>query len=53
MADDNCLDCPSPNSPVKLIRCHNMGGNQKWEYREVSFFFLAYSHPIIPTINAL
>ena len=37
MSDDNCLDAASPDGPVKLVRCHGMGGNQAWVYdKEVS-----------------
>jgi polypeptide N-acetylgalactosaminyltransferase len=32
MSDDNCLDASSQNGPVKLVRCHGMGGNQEWSY---------------------
>lgn len=32
MSDDNCLDATSPEGPVKLVRCHGMGGNQLWVY---------------------
>jgi hypothetical protein len=32
MSDDNCLDASSPEGPVKLVRCHGMGGNQAWTY---------------------
>ena len=34
MSDDNCLDATSRDSPVKLVRCHGMGGNQAWNYSE-------------------
>ena len=32
MSDDNCLDSASKDGPVKLVRCHGMGGNQAWNY---------------------
>lgn len=28
MADDNCLDAGDAKGPVKLIRCHGMGGTR-------------------------
>uniref|UniRef100_A0A224Z697 Polypeptide n acetylgalactosaminyltransferase n=1 Tax=Rhipicephalus zambeziensis TaxID=60191 RepID=A0A224Z697_9ACAR len=34
MSDDNCLDASSPRGPVKLLRCHGMGGNQLWIYNK-------------------
>ena len=34
MSDDNCLDAASADGPVKLVRCHGMGGNQAWNYNE-------------------
>ena len=34
MSDDNCLDATGQTSPVKLVRCHGMGGNQAWNYNE-------------------
>ena len=34
MSDDNCLDAASAEGPVKLVRCHGMGGNQAWNYNE-------------------
>jgi len=34
MSDDNCLDAASPEGPVKLVRCHGMGGNQAWVFNE-------------------
>ena len=34
MSDDNCLDAASPDGPVKLVRCHGMGGNQAWVYND-------------------
>ena len=34
MSDDNCLDAASPEGPVKLVRCHGMGGNQAWVYND-------------------
>ena len=34
MSDDNCLDAASAKGPVKLVRCHGMGGNQAWNYNE-------------------
>lgn len=34
MSDDMCLDAVSPQSPVKIVRCHGMGGNQAWVYNE-------------------
>ena len=34
MSDDNCLDAAGRESPVKLVRCHGMGGNQAWNYSE-------------------
>lgn len=40
MSDDNCLDAASPDGPVKLVRCHGMGGNQAWSFsEEVIFMF--------------
>lgn len=32
MSDDMCLDAASPQGPVKMVRCHGMGGNQAWTY---------------------
>ena len=32
MSDDNCLDAAGADGPVKLVRCHGMGGNQAWVY---------------------
>ena len=41
MSDDNCLDAASPDGPVKLVRCHGMGGNQAWVYNdEVCEFYV-------------
>jgi hypothetical protein len=34
MSDDNCLDAASPEGPVKLVRCHGMGGNQAWVFND-------------------
>jgi len=34
MADDNCLDASEAKGPIKLIRCHGMGGNQAWEFSD-------------------
>ena len=34
MSDDNCLDAASPDGPVKLVRCHGMGGNQAWVFND-------------------
>nr|XP_045597598.1 polypeptide N-acetylgalactosaminyltransferase 5-like isoform X3 [Procambarus clarkii] len=34
MSDDNCLDASNPSGPVKLVRCHGMGGNQMWTYND-------------------
>ncbi len=34
MSDDNCLDAARAEGPVKLVRCHGMGGNQAWNYNE-------------------
>ena len=34
MNDDNCMDVPGPNKPIKLVRCHSAGGNQAWSYDE-------------------
>ena len=34
MSDDNCLDAAGRDSPVKLVRCHGMGGNQAWNYSD-------------------
>lgn len=34
MSDDNCLDSSNPSGPVKLVRCHGMGGNQMWTYND-------------------
>jgi hypothetical protein len=34
MSDDNCLDAASPDGPIKLVRCHGMGGNQAWVYND-------------------
>ena len=34
MSDDNCLDATGADSPVKLVRCHGMGGNQAWVYNK-------------------
>lgn len=32
-----CMDADSTHGKVKTIKCHKMGGNQKWEYNyEVS-----------------
>jgi Ricin-type beta-trefoil lectin domain. len=39
MSDDNCLDASSPEGPVKLVRCHGMGGNQAWTYSTQVFVF--------------
>ena len=35
MSDDNCLDASQPDGPVKLVRCHGMGGNQAWVYNKL------------------
>lgn len=32
MIDDVCLDLASVRAQVKMLRCHGLGGNQKWEY---------------------
>jgi hypothetical protein len=37
MSDDNCLDASSPEGPVKLVRCHGIGGNQAWTYNTQVF----------------
>jgi polypeptide N-acetylgalactosaminyltransferase len=34
MSDDVCLDAASPEGPVKIVRCHGMGGNQVWKYND-------------------
>ena len=34
MSDDNCLDAAGRDGPVKLVRCHGMGGNQAWNYSD-------------------
>lgn len=34
MSDDMCLDAASPQGPVKIVRCHGMGGNQAWVYND-------------------
>ena len=32
--EENCLDVSQnkPNAPVEVLKCHGMGGNQKWEH---------------------
>jgi polypeptide N-acetylgalactosaminyltransferase len=45
MSDDNCLDASSPEGPVKLVRCHGMGGNQAWTYN-TQVFNLGCLHPV-------
>ena len=35
MSDDNCLDAAGADGPVKLVRCHGMGGNQAWVYNKM------------------
>ena len=35
MSDDNCLDAAGAEGPVKLVRCHGMGGNQAWVYNKM------------------
>lgn len=43
MSDDNCLDAAASEGPVKLLRCHGMGGNQMWSYdREVCLFHFSF-----------
>jgi hypothetical protein len=42
MSDDNCLDASSPEGPVKLVRCHGMGGNQAWTYNTQVIFLLLH-----------
>lgn len=42
MSDDNCLDASSPEGPVKLVRCHGMGGNQAWTYNTQVFILPLY-----------
>jgi hypothetical protein len=42
MSDDNCLDASSPEGPVKLVRCHGMGGNQAWTYNTQVFVLQLY-----------
>ncbi|BFY99015.1 hypothetical protein BsWGS_02056 [Bradybaena similaris] len=37
--DDLCLDVSIIGGPVKLIQCHSMGGNQRWQY-DVEVFCL-------------
>ena len=32
MTDDLCLDVSKSQGPVKMLKCHGLGGNQKWEY---------------------
>ena len=44
MSDDNCLDASNLNGPVKLVRCHGMGGNQAWTYEKVSWIKLNYKN---------
>jgi hypothetical protein len=44
MSDDNCLDAASPDGPVKLVRCHGMGGNQAWVFNDEVRCF----QPLIP-----
>ena len=34
MSDDNCMDAAGRDSPVKLVRCHGMGGNQAWNFSD-------------------
>ena len=44
MSDDNCLDAASPEGPVKLVRCHGMGGNQAWVFSDdVSNYYYVVS----------
>ena len=35
MSDDNCLDAAGAEGPVKLVRCHGMGGNQAWVFNKM------------------
>ena len=47
--EENCLDVSKSyaGAPVEILKCHGMGGNQKWEhdkksvslYREFFYFF--------------
>lgn len=46
MSDDLCLDAASPHGPVKIVRCHGMGGNQAWVYNEEVMFDLCQTHVI-------
>lgn len=39
MSDDMCLDAARPEGPVKIVRCHGMGGNQAWVYNETVCFY--------------
>ena len=32
MTDDLCLDVSTQHGPIKMLKCHKMGGNQKWLY---------------------
>ena len=48
--EENCLDVSKSyaGSPVEILKCHGMGGNQKWEHdkKSVSLHstaFLCYS----------
>lgn len=49
MSDDNCLDAAASEGPVKLLRCHGMGGNQMWSYdREVCLFHFSLFFFLFP-----
>lgn len=40
---DLCMDADSSNGSVKVLKCHGMGGNQKWVYDpEVSVFVMHF-----------
>lgn len=36
--EENCLDVSKsyPGAPVEILKCHGMGGNQKWEHDKKS-----------------
>lgn len=36
--EENCLDVSKSyaGAPVEILKCHGMGGNQKWEHSKAS-----------------
>ena len=40
MADDNCLDGTGAGSPVRIVKCHGLRGNQVTSYSVASMDYV-------------